>query len=119
VATPQIDKLVTSLRSTISSTSIILEAHERSAYSCDGLTSHRAVPELVIVPDTRDELVTAVRAVIDAGLPWVARGAGTGLSGGALPDEEGVLVVTARLNHILEVDAFAHKEREKKSKSKK
>jgi glycolate oxidase len=107
VATPQIDKLVTSLRSTISSTSIILEAHERSAYSCDGLTSHRAVPELVIVPDTRDELVTAVRAVIDAGLPWVARGAGTGLSGGALPDEEGVLVVTARLNHILEVDAFA------------
>jgi glycolate oxidase len=107
VTISKIDELVADLRSVISPASIILEATERSAYSCDGLLSHKAVPLVVIVPESREELVTAVRAVIAAGLPWVARGAGTGLSGGALPDDEGILIVTARLNKILEIDAVA------------
>jgi glycolate oxidase len=102
-----IDSLVDSLRAVVGPTSLILDAAERGAYSCDGLTSHRAVPQIVVVPANREELVAAMHAVIESNLPWVARGAGTGLSGGALPDEEGVLVVTTRLNNILEVDPFS------------
>lgn len=103
----QIDLLVEQLRAVVSPSSLILDAAERGAYSCDGLTSHRAIPRLVVIPAGREELIAAMRAIIDSNLPWVARGAGTGLSGGALPDEEGVLVVTTRLNNILEVDPFS------------
>ncbi|WP_298211667.1 FAD-linked oxidase C-terminal domain-containing protein [Ferrimicrobium sp.] len=107
MAASRIDILIDRLRSSVERSSLILEAAERQAYSCDGLTSHRAVPKLVIVPASREELIASVRAVIDVDLPWVARGAGTGLSGGALPDEEGVLVVTSRLKAILEVDPIS------------
>ena len=107
VVASRIDLLIDRLRSVVDPVALILEAGERQAYSCDGLTSHRAVPALVVVPADRRELVACVREVIALGLPWVARGAGTGLSGGALPDEEGVLVVTSRLKGILEIDPFS------------
>jgi len=86
---------------------LILDAEERRAYACDGLTSHQAVPAVVCVPGSADEIEALVGELVRLGIPYVARGAGTGLSGGALPDEEGALIVTARLKRILEIDPIA------------
>jgi glycolate oxidase len=74
-------------------------------YECDGLTGHRVVPSLVVLPETTEEVQAVVRACHEAGVPFVARGAGTGLSGGALPVAEGVVVSLARMNSVLEIDA--------------
>ncbi len=74
------------------------------AYECDGLTSYRQQPALVILPETTEE-ISKILAVCDRyALPFVARGAGTGLSGGALPIENCVLIVTALMKQILAVD---------------
>src|SRR6266571_4560701 len=78
---------------------------ERLTYSMDGLPTHRRVPDLVVLPGSREELVAVVRLLAAHGVPFVPRGAGTGLSGGALADEGTVLVVLTRLNRILKMDA--------------
>jgi len=73
-------------------------------YECDGLTGHRAVPELVVLPGSTEGVQTVLRALHRARVPFVARGAGTGLSGGATPVAGGVVVSLARMNRILEID---------------
>ena len=78
---------------------------ERVTYAMDGLPTHRRVPDLVVLPGTREELVAVVRLLAAHGVPFVPRGAGTGLSGGALADDGSVLLVLTRLNRILHVDA--------------
>src|SRR5258705_4733272 len=77
---------------------------ERLTYSMDGLPPHRRVPDLVVLPGSREELIAVVRLLAALGVPFVPRGAGTGLSGGALADEGSVLLVLTRLNRILHVD---------------
>src|SRR6266536_6052851 len=77
---------------------------ERVTYSMDGLPTHRRVPDLVVLPGTGEELIAVVRLLAALGVPFVPRGAGTGLSGGALADEGSVLVVLTRLNRILRID---------------
>src|SRR5216117_333632 len=77
---------------------------ERVTYSMDGLPTHRRVPDVVVLPGTREELIAVVRLLAALGVPFVPRGAGTGLSGGALAGEGTVLVVLTRLNRILRVD---------------
>jgi glycolate oxidase len=69
-------------------------------YECDGLTAYRCVPGLVVLPETAEQVGYVVRRCADAGVPFVARGAGTGLSGGALPVETGILIVLSRLTTI-------------------
>ena len=83
---------------------VIKRKEELLTYECDGLTSYRQRPALVVLPRTTEEVSAAVKLCDRHNLPWVARGAGTGLSGGALPIEEGVLIVMARMNQILSVD---------------
>src|SRR4051795_10578658 len=73
-------------------------------YESDGLLQYRALPRAVVLPDTAEQVQRVVRLCHEQGVPWVARGAGSGLSGGALPVEEGVLIVLARMRRILEVD---------------
>jgi len=73
-------------------------------YECDGLTGYRATPGLVVLPTTTEQVAAVVRACAREGVPFVARGAGTGLSGGALPHPDGVLVVLARMRRILSID---------------
>jgi glycolate oxidase len=85
----------------------ITEPEQLRTYECDGLTGRRVVPALVALPGTAAEVQAVVRICDDAGIPFVARGAGTGLSGGALPVAEGIVVSLARLNRILEVDLDA------------
>jgi len=77
---------------------------ERITYAMDGLPTHRRVPDLVVLPGTREELIAVVRLLAAHNVPFVPRGAGTGLSGGALADAGSVLVVLTRLNRIIEID---------------
>ena len=67
------------------------EHEELRVYECDGLTGHRAVPELVALPGSTEEVQAVVRACHRERVPFVARGAGTGLSGGATPLAGGVV----------------------------
>src|ERR1041385_9283341 len=78
---------------------------ERVTYARDGLPTHRRVPGVVVLPGSRDEVVAVVRLLAALGVPFVPRGAGTGLAGGALADEGTVLLVLTRLNRILKIDA--------------
>jgi glycolate oxidase len=73
-------------------------------YECDGLLGLRIRPEIVVLPATTDEVAACVRLASEAGMPIVPRGAGTGLSGGALPVAGGVIVGTSRMTRILEID---------------
>ncbi len=77
---------------------------ERVTYARDGLPTHRRVPGVVVLPGSRDEVVAVVRLLAALGVPFVPRGAGTGLSGGALADDDAVLLVLTRLNRILAID---------------
>ena len=88
---------------------VITDPLELRTYECDGLTSHRATPALVVLPDTAEEVAGVVRACADSGVPFVARGSGTGLSGGAVPHSEGVLIVMSRMRSVLEVDPVARR----------
>jgi glycolate oxidase len=75
------------------------------AYECDGLTAYRQIPGVVVIPADREQVRAVIRYCHDQRIPIVPRGAGTSLSGGALPHAEGVLLNLARLNRIVSVDA--------------
>src|SRR4051794_6091234 len=83
---------------------VVTHPHALRTYESDGLLQYQAIPRAAVVPDTADQVRDVVAACHRAGVPWVARGAGSGLSGGALPVEEGVLIVLTRLRAIVEVD---------------
>ncbi|MDP9261797.1 MAG: FAD-binding protein [Actinomycetota bacterium] len=85
-------------------TQTIREPEQLRTYECDGLTGHRVVPALVALPGNTAEVQAVVRLCNEDRIPFVARGAGTGLSGGALPVAEGIVISLARLTRILEVD---------------
>jgi glycolate oxidase len=76
-------------------------------YECDGLTAYRETPLVVALPETEEQVGAVLRICHRLGVPVVARGAGTGLSGGALPHRLGVTLSLAKFNRILKVDAFA------------
>jgi glycolate oxidase len=96
--------LAARLRREIGPANVLTDRQELRTYECDGLAVYKVVPALVTLPETREQVQAVVRACVEAGVPYVARGAGTGLSGGALPHPDGVLVVTSRLRRVLEVD---------------
>ena len=83
---------------------VITEPAQLRTYECDGLSSYRSTPGLVVLVESTADVAYVVGRCAELGVPFVARGSGTGLSGGALPRTDGVLVVTSRLNRILEVD---------------
>jgi glycolate dehydrogenase FAD-linked subunit len=92
------------LKALLPAGAVIEQPEQLRTYECDGLTSHRVVPALVVLPETTEQVQAVVRACNAAGVPFVARGAGTGLSGGALPVADGVVISLTRMNRILEVD---------------
>src|SRR5438445_6571184 len=98
------DPFVEGLVRICSTDRVVTHPQALRAYESDGLLQYRVVPRVVVLPDTAEEVRAVVRACHDAGVPWVARGSGTGLSGGALPVEDGVLIALTRLRRILEVD---------------
>src|SRR3954471_8711024 len=85
-------------------TATISEPEQLRTYECDGLTAHRVVPSLVALPARAEEVQAVVRICNDERIPFVARGAGTGLSGGALPVADGIVISLARMTRVLDVD---------------
>ncbi len=103
----QTDLLVAALTVALSSDRILFLDQDIAPYECDGLTLFKARPKVVVLPQTRDEVCHVLKVCHANGVPVVPRGAGTGLSGGALPHVEGVLLVMSKFNRILDVDADA------------
>ena len=95
---------VAELRGALGAEHVVTEPEQLRVYECDGLTGHRAIPELVVLPGSTEEVQAVLRACHRERVPFVARGAGTGLSGGATPVAGGVVVSLARMNRILEID---------------
>ncbi len=83
---------------------VLAKKEQLYPYECDGLTAYRQLPRLALLPSNADQIKAIVDICREHNLPIVARGAGTSLSGGALPHSEGVLLNLAKLNKILEID---------------
>lgn len=96
-------KLVSTLNNAIGSRWVLHAPEDLLVYEYDA-TIERGLPEAVVLPDSAGQVADAVRIARRFGVPVTARGAGTGLSGGAVPCERGVVIVTTRMNRILEVD---------------
>src|SRR3984885_8295695 len=88
---------------------VITDPLELRTYECDGLTSHRAPPALVGLPSSAEQVAAVVRTCAAANVIFVARGSGPGLSGGAVPHAEGVLIVMSRMRRVLKIDAVARR----------
>ncbi len=88
-------------------TLILHRDEDKRPFECDGLSAYRRVPGLVVLPETIDQVQHILRTCNTHGVPVVARGAGTGLSGGALPLDDGVLLSLAKFNKILDIDTQA------------
>jgi glycolate oxidase len=97
-------ELAARLRAALDPRSVLDRPEERMLYEYDGSALDLALPDLVVVPGTARDLSEAVRIAAEAGWPVVARGAGTGLSGGSVPSEGGVVISTARLDRVLHLD---------------
>ena len=95
--------LAATLESIVGERHVLRRAGELLVYSADGLPGYRKVPAVAVFPGTREELVSVVRVLADEEIPFVPRGAGTGLSGGAL-SEGAVLIGVHRLKRILSID---------------
>jgi glycolate oxidase len=83
---------------------VVTHPHALRTYESDGLLQYAVTPRAVVLPNTTEQVQRVVRLCHEHEIPWVARGAGSGLSGGAVPHEEGVLVVLSQMRRILEVD---------------
>ncbi len=104
------EQIVTQLRAIVGPEGILTDPAALLAYESDGLTLKRHRPELVLLPRDTSETAQCMRVLHEHGIPLVPRGAGTGLSGGATPVPNGVLVGTARMRDVLELnveDRFA------------
>jgi glycolate oxidase len=95
--------VVAAARAALPPDGIIDDHLQLRTYECDGLAHYKVTPALVVLPRTAQQVAAVVRACAAHGVPFVARGSGTGLSGGALPRADGVLIVTARMRGIREV----------------
>lgn len=105
-ALPEVDKaaLLVELRQRLPDLDILHTQEDLKPYECDGLSAYRTAPMLVVLPERIEQVQQLLKLCHARGVPVVARGAGTGLSGGALPLEKGVLLVMARFNQILEIN---------------
>lgn len=105
--TREIDELLSDLRRIFPAERLLVEPAATSVYQSDGLTAFRALPAAVVLAESRDEVVRTVQLCHQHGVPFVARGSGTSLSGGSMPIEGGVVIALNRLNRILRLDPDA------------
>jgi glycolate oxidase len=98
------ESLIPRLRASLPAEAVLVTEEERRPYECDGLTAYRALPGTVVLPETVEQVRQILRLCHELDIPVIARGAGTGLSGGALPRPDGVLLSLAKFNRILEID---------------
>jgi glycolate oxidase len=98
------DEIVAALRTLVGDAHVISSEDERRAYETDALTAYRAVPLAVVLPGSTEEVAGVLKVLSSEKVKVIARGAGTSLSGGALPSPDAVVVGLARLNRILDID---------------
>jgi glycolate oxidase len=100
-------RTLAALRSIRPALTVVADDESLKPFETDAFISHRATPMLAVLPETEEQVRAVVRACRQHGVPLVSRGAGTGISGGAIPDPNGVLIVMTRMRAILEVDPAA------------
>ena len=96
--------IIALLRAQLPAHCVLSEPEELRPYECDGLSAYRQLPMVVVIPETLEQVQQTLRLCAGHKVPVVARGSGTGLSGGALPLESGVLLSLAKFNRILDID---------------
>ncbi len=98
------DPVIEQLRHLLDPDRVLSEPDELIVYESDAVTYHKRRPRAVVFPESREEVAAVVRFLSERGIPFLPRGAGTGLSGGAVPSPESVIIELARMNRILEID---------------
>ncbi|MGZ3237446.1 MAG: FAD-binding protein, partial [Burkholderiaceae bacterium] len=99
--------VVAALRTFLPEHSVLFNEEDTRPYECDGLAAYRQLPMVVVLPENEAQVVAVLKVCRALDVPIVPRGAGTGLSGGAMPIAYGVVLSTAKLNKIVKVDALA------------
>lgn len=100
-------EVLAALRPHVPAHALLYQSEDTTPYECDGLTAYRQRPLLVCLPETHEQVQAVLKACHAIGAPVIARGAGTGLSGGAMPHPMGVTLSLAKFNKILKVDAYS------------
>ena len=100
-------QVVQALQAFLPPQALLWSNEQTTPYECDGLTAYRQRPLVVALPESYEQIQQVLKTCHSLGVPVVARGAGTGLSGGAMPHERGVTLSLAKFNRILEIDPLA------------
>ena len=100
-------EVVDALNAVLPAGAVLFNEEDTRPYECDGLAAYRQLPMVVALPANEEQVIAALRVCSRLQVPIVPRGAGTGLSGGALPITDGVVVSTARLNRIVKLDPYS------------
>lgn len=101
---PDFPALITRLKTSIPAHCILSRVEDTRPFECDGLSLYRALPPVVVLPENEAQVLVVLQACRALNIPIVARGAGTGLSGGAMPHTQGVLLGLSKLNQIKKID---------------
>jgi glycolate oxidase len=96
--------IIAALQGLVGTANLLTKPEEKLVYECDGLTMFKAMPEVVVFPTSTSQVAEVVRLADREQIPFVARGGGTGLSGGALAVDGGMMIALTKLNRILEID---------------
>ena len=99
-------KLVSALRPILPEHALLWEPEDTIPYECDGLAAYRRMPLAVALPETEAQVTQILKTCFDMNIPVVPRGSGTGLSGGAMPISQGLVLSLAKLKKILSIDPF-------------
>src|SRR5436853_4735886 len=100
MATATASRLIDRLRDIVGRDSVLTSPSDLLVYECDGFTLEKNKPDVVVFPTSTEQVVEIVRACNAAGMPFLARGAGTSLSGGCLPVGGGVVLALTRMKRI-------------------
>src|SRR4029453_3130815 len=106
-AQPDKERLLHDLRAIVPEHAVLSKREELAPYECDGLPVYRNLPLAVVLPDTEQQVAAVLKICRRLNVPLVARGAGTGLSGGAVPRAQGIVLSLAKFNRILAIDPLA------------
>ncbi len=101
------EQVASALRARLPAGVVLSDPEDTRPYECDGLAAYRQLPMIVTLPTSEEQVLAIMNVCRELKVPIVPRGAGTGLSGGALPIADGVVISTARLNRIVRVDAYS------------
>ena len=100
-------EVVAALRALVPEHCILFTEEDTRPYECDGLAAYRQLPMVVVLPETEAQVVGVINVCRALKVPVVPRGAGTGLSGGAMPVADGVVLSTAKLNRLIALDPYS------------